>query len=59
MEIIDKLTSINTNYLAYVLIALVYTVEQITFSLKEFDHPKKQTFWYLLKSPFIKINNDQ
>jgi sterol desaturase/sphingolipid hydroxylase (fatty acid hydroxylase superfamily) len=33
-------------------------VEQITFGLKEFDHPKKQTFWYLLKSPFVNINKD-
>ncbi len=28
----------------------------IKLGLKEFDHPKKQTFWYLLKSPFININ---
>jgi len=30
--------------------------EEINLGLKEFDHPKKQTFWYLLKSPFIDIN---
>jgi sterol desaturase/sphingolipid hydroxylase (fatty acid hydroxylase superfamily) len=30
-------------------------VEKINLGLKEFDHPKKQTFWYLLKSPFIDI----
>lgn len=29
--------------------------EQIQFGLKEFDEKKKQTFLYLLKSPFIKI----
>jgi sterol desaturase/sphingolipid hydroxylase (fatty acid hydroxylase superfamily) len=29
---------------------------QITFGLKEFDEDKKQTFWYLLKSPFINMN---
>ena len=28
---------------------------QITFGLKEFDEDKKQTFWYLLKSPFINM----
>ena len=28
---------------------------QITFGLKEFDGDKKQTFWYLLKSPFINM----
>ncbi len=31
-------------------------VEQINFGLKEFDDVNKQTFWYLLKSPFIKVN---
>ncbi len=30
-------------------------VEEIKFGLEEFDEPKKQTFWYLLKSPFIHI----
>ena len=30
-------------------------VEQIKFGLKEFDEEKKQTFWYLMKSPFLKI----
>jgi sterol desaturase/sphingolipid hydroxylase (fatty acid hydroxylase superfamily) len=30
-------------------------VEQIKFGLKEFDEDKKQTFWYLLKSPFVNI----
>jgi sterol desaturase/sphingolipid hydroxylase (fatty acid hydroxylase superfamily) len=30
-------------------------VEQMRFGLKEFDHPKKQTIWYLLISPFINI----
>ena len=29
---------------------------QITFGLKEFDEEKKQTFWYLLKSPFINMD---
>ena len=28
---------------------------QITFGLKEFDEDRKQTFWYLLKSPFINM----
>jgi len=27
----------------------------IKLGLKEFNHPQKQTFWYLLKSPFINI----
>lgn len=31
------------------------SVDQIKFGLEEFDEPKKQTFWYLLRSPFIKI----
>jgi len=30
-------------------------VEEIKLGLKEFDHPEKQSFWYLLKSPFINI----
>jgi len=30
-------------------------VEEINLGLKEFDEDKKQTFWYLMKSPFIKI----
>ncbi len=29
---------------------------QITFGLKEFDEDKKQTFWYLLKSPLVNMN---
>lgn len=29
--------------------------EEINVGLKEFDTPKKQTFWYLIKSPFIDI----
>ena len=28
---------------------------EIKFGLKEFDEHKKQTFWYLLKSPFINM----
>lgn len=31
-------------------------VEQITFGLKEFDDDKKQTFLYLMKSPFMQID---
>lgn len=30
-------------------------VEQINFGLREFDEEKKQTFWYLLRSPFMNI----
>ena len=30
-------------------------VEQIKFGLKEFEEDKKQTFWYLFKSPFLKV----
>lgn len=30
-------------------------VEHIKFGLKEFDEEKKQTFWYLLKSPFMNV----
>ncbi|MEJ8817255.1 sterol desaturase family protein [Lacibacter sp. H407] len=30
-------------------------VEQIKLGLKEFDEEKKQTFWYLMKSPFLEI----
>jgi len=30
-------------------------VEQIKFGLKEFDEEKKQSFWYLMKSPFLEI----
>jgi len=29
--------------------------EKMKYGLKEFDHDKKQTFLYLMKSPFIKI----
>ena len=28
---------------------------EIKFGMKEFDQDKKQTFWYLLKSPFINM----
>ena len=30
-------------------------VKQIAYGLQEFDDTKKQTFWYLLKSPFLNI----
>jgi sterol desaturase/sphingolipid hydroxylase (fatty acid hydroxylase superfamily) len=30
-------------------------VEQIKFGLKEFEEEKKQTFWYQMKSPFLKV----
>jgi len=30
-------------------------VKQIPYGLQEFDDNKKQTFWYLLKSPFLNI----
>ena len=30
-------------------------VEQINLGLKEFDDERKQTFWYLIKSPFLKV----
>lgn len=30
-------------------------VKNIRYGLKEFDEDKKQTFWYLMKSPFINI----
>jgi sterol desaturase/sphingolipid hydroxylase (fatty acid hydroxylase superfamily) len=30
-------------------------VEQINFGLKEFEEGKKQTFWYLMKSPLLKV----
>jgi len=29
--------------------------EQVKLGLAEFDEPKKQTFWYLLRSPFLNI----
>jgi sterol desaturase/sphingolipid hydroxylase (fatty acid hydroxylase superfamily) len=29
--------------------------DQIDFGLKEFEEDKKQTFWYLIRSPFISI----
>jgi len=31
------------------------STSQIKFGLKEFDDNKKQTFWYLMRSPFIKV----
>jgi sterol desaturase/sphingolipid hydroxylase (fatty acid hydroxylase superfamily) len=37
-------------------------VEDIKVGLKEFDEEKKQTFWYLMRSPFInvkRINSDE
>ncbi|HEY2728185.1 MAG TPA: sterol desaturase family protein, partial [Parafilimonas sp.] len=30
-------------------------VQQIKYGLEEFDEQKKQSFWYLLKSPFLNI----
>jgi len=30
-------------------------VEEIKFGLKEFEDNKQQTFWYLMKSPFISM----
>jgi sterol desaturase/sphingolipid hydroxylase (fatty acid hydroxylase superfamily) len=30
-------------------------VKEIKFGLEEFDDQKKQTAWYLIKSPFLKI----
>lgn len=33
-------------------------VEQIKFGLKEFDEAKKQSFWYLMKSPFVNLNHN-
>ncbi|MCL6259390.1 sterol desaturase family protein [Aquiflexum sp. TKW24L] len=30
-------------------------VDQVKFGLEEFDEPKKQTFWYLLRAPFLTI----
>lgn len=33
-------------------------VKNIHYGLKEFDADKKQTFWYLIKSPFMKIDRD-
>jgi sterol desaturase/sphingolipid hydroxylase (fatty acid hydroxylase superfamily) len=30
-------------------------VEEIKYGLEEFDNPERQTFWYLLKSPFINV----
>jgi sterol desaturase/sphingolipid hydroxylase (fatty acid hydroxylase superfamily) len=30
-------------------------VEEIKYGLEEFDNPERQTFWYLLKSPFINL----
>src|SRR4029078_9127697 len=30
-------------------------VEQIKFGLKEFEEEKKQTFWYQMKGPFIRV----
>jgi sterol desaturase/sphingolipid hydroxylase (fatty acid hydroxylase superfamily) len=29
--------------------------EQIKYGLKEFSDPKQETFWYLIKSPFLNI----
>ena len=29
--------------------------EEINYGLIEFEDPQKQTFWYLLRSPFLKI----
>jgi len=34
-------------------------VEQVKLGLIEFDEDKKQTFWYLIKSPFIKIAKEK
>lgn len=33
-------------------------VKNLRYGLKEFDTSKRQSFWYLLKSPFIKIERD-
>ncbi|MFC0264225.1 sterol desaturase family protein [Fontibacter flavus] len=29
-------------------------VDKVKFGLEEFDEPRKQTFWYLIRSPFLK-----
>jgi sterol desaturase/sphingolipid hydroxylase (fatty acid hydroxylase superfamily) len=34
------------------------SVKSIHYGLKEFDNDKKQTFWYLIISPFIKIERN-
>jgi sterol desaturase/sphingolipid hydroxylase (fatty acid hydroxylase superfamily) len=31
------------------------SVKEIKYGLKEFDEPKRQNFWFLLKSPFIDV----
>lgn len=33
-------------------------IEEIKFGLKEFEQDEKQTFWYLMKSPFIDIKKE-
>ena len=33
----------------------ILPVNEIKFGLKEFDEPGKQTFWFLLKSPFMHL----
>ncbi|GEO08375.1 sterol desaturase family protein [Segetibacter aerophilus] len=33
-----------------------YPPQPIVYGLKEFDEEKKQTFWFLMKSPFIKFD---
>ena len=30
-------------------------IEKMKYGLKEFEEDEKQTFWYLIKSPFINI----
>jgi sterol desaturase/sphingolipid hydroxylase (fatty acid hydroxylase superfamily) len=32
--------------------------DQVKFGLKEFEKEEKQTFWYLLRSPFITIERN-
>jgi sterol desaturase/sphingolipid hydroxylase (fatty acid hydroxylase superfamily) len=34
-------------------------VKNVRYGLKEFDDHKKQTFWYLLRSPFLNIKREQ
>lgn len=34
-------------------------IDQVKFGLKEFEEEERQTFWYLLKSPFLNIGENR
>ena len=58
METLNKLLAIDINYIIIALIVVFYTMETLfttpfIFNGKEFVEGRKQTFWNLVRSPFM------